>query len=344
MGKPTLFKIWNIRFRLYCVSHCTYETTINMKLILKFRIKSLLITTALILGLSIQTPATAGNHRTNKSYETYHRNSEITENKIKRNGRQHDVSIAISLDTVQYKLRQKQKITLIDVRNPEDFTRLHIPGSINIPLHAVKTKFVLKSFLIVLINDGFQYSLLATECLKLRDMGFKAFILDGGLYTWNRAGSRLTGDLFALEDMKTVTPQRIFREKDFQNILMIDISPVQKEASMKVMPSSKHLPFPDEPGEWARKIERIIASHKNQPFFSILVFNETGDGYSRAKKMLTGLDLNVFFLHGGVAGYRRYVKDLMLSWQPLDSRIKTSRKCVDCVKKIEENINTEVRK
>ncbi len=168
-----------------------------MKFIMTFRSKSLLITTALILGLSIQTPAAAGNHRTNKSYETYHSDSEITENIIKRNGRQHDVSMAISPDTVQYKLKQKQKITLIDVRNPEDFTRLHIPGSINIPLHAVKTKFVLKSFLIVLINDGFQYSLLATECLKLRDMGFKAFILDGGLYAWNRAESQLTGDLFA---------------------------------------------------------------------------------------------------------------------------------------------------
>ncbi len=110
------------------------------------------------------------------------------------------------------------------------------------------------------------------------------------------------------------------------------------------MPSSNHLPVPAEPGEWARKIERIIASHKNQPFFSILVFNETGDGYGKANKILTGLGLNAFFLQGGVAGYRRYLKDLMLSWQPLDSRIKTSRKCATCVKEIEENINTEVRK
>ena len=303
-----------------------------------------MISTALALVLSIQTPAAAGNYKTNKSYESYPSISEIPEKIFKRKDERHDVSMAISPDTVQYKLKQKQKITLIDVRNPEDFTRLHIPGSINIPLHAVKTKFVLKSFLIVLINDGFQYSLLATECLKLRDMGFKAFILDGGLYAWNRAGSQLTGDLFVLEDMKTVTPRRIFREKDFQNILMIDISPVQKETSRKVMPSSKHLPVPTEPGVWARKIERILARHKKQPFFSILVFNETGDGYGKANKILTGLGLNAFFLQDGAAGYLRYLKDLMLSWQPLDSRIKTSRKCATCVKEIEENINIEVCK
>ena len=308
---------------------------------MKFKRTSLLILTALILELSIQAPALAGNHRTNKSYEFYHSKSEIPENIFKPKFIQYDATMAISPETVQSKLKQKQKIALIDMRNPQDFARLHIAGSINIPLHAVKTKFVLKSFLIVLINDGYQYGLLATECLKLRDMGVKAFILDGGLYAWHRAGSRLAGNLFALEEMKTVTPRVFLREKVYKNTLMIDISTVQKETSRKTMPFSKHLPIPAEADEWARNIERIIASHKNQPFFSILIFNDTGDGYGRARKILTGLDLNVFFLQGGVAGYRRYVKDLMLSWQPLDSRIKTSPKCETCVKEIKKDIIRE---
>jgi len=315
-----------------------------MIFIMTFRSKSLLIISALILAMLIQTPTNAGNHKTNKSDESYHSISEIPENIFYRKPKRFDDSYAIPPDAVLYKLKQKQNITLIDVRNPEEFARLHIPGSLNIPLHAVKTKFFLKSFLIVMINEGFQYSLLETECRKLKDMGFKAFILDGGLSAWKRKENRLVGDLFALEEMQVISPQAFFQEKDCENTLVIDIAQVQTEISGQLLPNSKHLPFPDEPGDWARKIERIIASHKNQPFFSILVFNETGDGYSRAKKMLTGLDLNVFFLHGGVAGYRRYLKDLMLSWQPLDSRIKTSRKCVTCVKEIEENIITEVRK
>jgi len=310
-----------------------------------FKRISLLIVTALILGLSVPAPAVTRNHRTHNSYnsyESYHSTSERPENIFNPKLKQYDACLAISPHTVQYNLEQKQKITLIDVRNPKDFARLHVPGSINIPLHAVKTKFVLKSFLIVLINDGFQYSLLATECLKLKDMGFKALILDGGLYAWHRAGSRLVGDLFILEKMKTVTPRKIFREKDFKNILMMDISPVQKETSRKVMPFSKHLPLSAEAGEWARKIEQIIAIHKNQPFFSVLVFNEAGNGYGRANRILSGLDLNVFFLQGGVAGYRRYLKDLVFSWQPLDSRIKTSRKCGICVKEFKKDITREV--
>ena len=134
-----------------------------MKFIITFRSKSLLITTVLILGLSIQVPAAAGNHGTNRTNETYYSISEIPEKLYNRKPKQHESSFAISPDAVLYKLKQKQKITLIDVRNPEDFARLHIPGSLNIPLYAVKTKVFLKSFPIVLINAGFHYSPLASR-------------------------------------------------------------------------------------------------------------------------------------------------------------------------------------
>jgi len=313
-----------------------------MKFIIKSRSKSLLITTVLILGLSIQASA-AGNFTTYKTNESYYSISEIPEKLFNRKPQQHDSSFAISPDEVFYKLKQKQKITLIDVRNQGDFERLHIPGSVNIPLHAIKTKVFLKSFPVVLINEGFHYSPLQGECRQLTDEGFKAFILDGGLLAWKRRGSRLVGDLLALEDMKTVSPWIYLQEKDYENTLVIDISPVQTEISRQLMPYSKHLPLPADPAEWARKFDRIITNYKNQPFLSILVFNETGDGYARTNKILAGLGVNAFYLQGGVAGYKQYLGDLMLSWLPRDSRIKTNRKCRTCSEAIEENIITEVR-
>jgi len=122
-----------------------------------FKRISLLIVTALILGLSVPAPAVTRNHRTHNSYnsyESYHSTSERPENIFNPKLKQYDACLAISPHTVQYNLEQKQKITLIDVRNPKDFARLHVPGSINIPLHAVKTKFVLKSFLIVFLEPA----------------------------------------------------------------------------------------------------------------------------------------------------------------------------------------------
>jgi hypothetical protein len=70
---------------------------------------------------------------------------------------------------------------------------------------------------------------------------------------------------------------------------------------------------------------------------SVVVFNETGDGYSSVSKILAGAGANSFYLQGGVAGYKKYLEDLMLSWRPRDSRIKTNRKCSTCSGKIEEN-------
>ena len=175
-------------------------------------------------------------------------------------------------------------------------------------------------------------------------MGFKVFILDGGLAVLKQKRRPLVGDLLALEEMKVISPQVFFREKDCENTLLIDISPVQAEISRQLMPNSKHIPVPINPGQWVRRLNRIIADYKNQPFLSVVVFNETGDGYEGVNKILAGIDVNAFFLQGGVTGYKRYLEDLMLSWLPRDSRIKTNSICRTCNEKIEENIITKARK
>ena len=307
-----------------------------------FKSKSLLITTALILGLSIQAPAASGNDRTNKSYESYHHISKIPAQLIKRRPKQLDDSLSITPVALLHKLKQKQKIALIDVRNPEDFERMHIPDSLNIPLYAVKTKVFLKRFAIVLVNEGFCHAQLVKECRHLRELGFKAFILDGGLAAWECHGNRLVGDLFALEEIRLISPQILFQEKDYENTLVIDISPIQTKLSKQLLPDSKCLPLPAEPGCWARKFGRTIASHKNKPFLSILFVSQTGDGYDRVNKILADLDLNVFYLQGGLAAYKNYIEDLMLSWRPRQNRIKTSRKCGTCLNVLEKDNFTEV--
>ena len=315
-----------------------------MKLIIRIKPKSPLVIGVLILALSIQVSAAAGNHGADRANEIYHSISQIPEKLYNRKPKQYESSFAISPDEVLHRLKQKQKITLVDVRNPGDFARLHIAGSLNIPLHTLKTKVFLKSFPIVLVNAGFHYTPLETECRKLKDMGFKVFILDGGLPAWKRKGSRIGGDLFALAEMQAVSPHVFFQEKDFENTLVIDIAPVQTELSRQLIPYSRHIPVCAEPSEWFRKLNRIITDHKNQPFLSVVVFNETGDGYDQTNKIFAGLDVNVSYLQSGVAGYKRYLEDLLLSWLPRDSRIKTNRKCKSCVKKIGENIITEIHK
>ena len=312
-----------------------------MNLIRKNKTKGILAIGILMLSLSLQLAAGATDHRTNKTYKINNSLSVIPEKYFDNKPRQYESSFAISPDEVLYKLRQKQTLTLVDVRNSEDFERLHVRASLNIPLYAVKSKAFLKSFPLVLINEGFQYSLLENECRRLKDGGFKVLILDGGIAGWAEQGNVLVGDIFALEELHMISPQEFFRERDSENILAIDIAPVQSEFSQQLMPYSKHLPITSEPAEWARKLDRIIAGHQNQPFLSILVFDETGDGYDRARKLCAGRHVNVFFLQSGIAGYKRYLENLELSWTPRDSRIKTNKPCKICGEEIEESVMTE---
>ena len=252
----------------------------------------------------------------------------IPEELIVRKLKKHDPSLSISADAVLYKIRQNQKFTLVDVRSSEDFERLHIPGSVNIPLYALKTKTYLKSALVVLVNEGFRYGELENECRRLAERGFQMSILDGGLPAWQRKGGQLVGDLFALDEMKTVSSQVFFREKDYQNTVVVDISPTQNEASKQLFPYAKHIQVLDNSNGSYPELRRLIK--KNKPFQSLVIFNATGEYYEKTEKILNQMGIDTFHLQGGVAGYQKYLEGLLLSWKPRDSRMKTVSNCKPC--------------
>jgi len=262
--------------------------------------------------------------------------SKIPDELIVRNFKKHDPSLAISVEAVLYKLRQNQALTLVDVRSRQDFERLYIPGSVNIPLYAVKTKTYLKSAPVVLVNEGFRYAELENESRRLAERGFQVFILDGGLPAWERKGGKLTGDLFALDEMKSVSAAAFFREKDYEDTLVLDISPARSETSSRLIPYAQHIPGLAGNGASASELSKLVAKNKNMPFQSVVIFNETGSQYAKAKKIISRMGLDAFYLQGGVAGYQKYLEGLLLSWKPRDSRMKTVSKCKPCGDKPEE--------
>jgi len=260
--------------------------------------------------------------------------SAIPDELIARKLKKHDPALALSVKAVLYKLKRNQPLTLVDVRRRQDFERLSIPGSINIPLHAVKTKAYLKSTPVVLVNEGFRYGDLTDECRRLAERGFQVFILDGGLPAWQQHGGSLTGDLFALGDIKTVSPREFFRAKDYASTLVIDISPQRSAASSRLMPYAQHLPLPERPDSSNSDLRKIIK--KSQPFQSIVLFDESGEQYEKAEKMMSRMGIEAFQLQGGVAAYQGYLQGLQLSWKSRDSRMKTVGNCKPCGEKAGE--------
>jgi rhodanese-related sulfurtransferase len=256
--------------------------------------------------------------------------SKIPHELIARKIKKHEPSLAISVEAVLYKIKRNQKFTLVDVRSRPEFERLHIPGSVNIALYALKTKAYLKSAPVVLVNQGFHYGPLENECRRLTERGFRASILDGGLPAWKRKGGQLVGDLFALEGMKAVSPQVFFLEKDYEDTLVIDVSPTRTEASRRLIPHAGHIPVGDVSDSSAPTFRKMNAQNKNKPFRAIVIFNETGEQYEKAELILSRMGTEAFFLQGGIAGYQKYLEGLMLSWKPRGHRLKTVSNCKPC--------------
>ena len=294
--------------------------------------KTLCIATTLtvLLVLSISGLTAAETNATNSNI------CQIPVGLITRESRHYEASLAVSVKTVLYTLKQKQKLTLVDVRRPEEFAGLNIPGSINIPLYAIKTKSFLKSTPIIIVNAGYDHRQLEQEVRRLAERGFKASILVGGLAAWNRKGGRLTGDIFALEDMKNISPKVFFRQKYYENTLVVEISPHRSEASGQLLPYARHLPILDDADGSMPALRQLISKYKNKSFFSVLIFNASGKQYAEAEKILNRMGLNAFYLQGGFAAYQKYLEDLQLSWKPRGSRIKTAGSCTPCGQKAKE--------
>ncbi len=134
--------------------------------------------------------------------------------------------------------------------------------------------------------------------------------------------------------MKAVSPQVFFRAKDYENTLVVDISPARSEASSRLIPYANHFPVLDDPDGSMPGLKKLIS--KNQPFHSIIIFNETGEQYEKAQSIMGRKGIETFNLQGGIAGYQKYLEGLMLSWKPRDSRMKTVSNCKPCGEKIEE--------
>jgi len=92
----------------------------------------------------------------------------------KRAFNKREPTLAISVESVLKKLREKQDIILVDVRKKSEFEKFRIPGSISVPLFAVKTKTFLKAKPLVLVNEGYGYRQVEQEVAHLRDSGFRA--------------------------------------------------------------------------------------------------------------------------------------------------------------------------
>lgn len=236
-----------------------------------------------------------------------------------------DSGLFVSPENAAVRARKSPEMLFVDIRSPADFEAISIPGAVNIPLYAVKTKTFLKKKMMVLVNNGFCKRQLTESCRKLKAMDFDPRILNGGLNAWIEKDLPVRGTFFACKAVCRVSPREAFQEKFAQSFLPVNIS---GKPQTKVFKRTRFLD-PSESGSLS-VLTRYNHSHRTG---TILVFNRAGTGYSGLKKKLAAAGIeNVFFLKGGWRGYEAYLDGLDRCRAPKARRIKTVNKtgCKSC--------------
>lgn len=226
----------------------------------------------------------------------------------------------ISIADAQRKRREEQA-TFIDVRRPEHFQSYHIPGSLNMPLHAIKTKGFFKNTPMILVNEGRTSLALEQTCHELRQQGFAhVTVLDGGLHAWHEAQGELVGDVVAQRPLHYVTPEELFAEHGSCDWLVLDFSDGQRRNVYPWLPkniesmgqvealSSVHI------AAWRATVER----HRQLvPHLKVLVVSDSEGDYgpiTAAVRQARLETVKVFYLGFGLKGYEDFLTKHLAMW------------------------------
>lgn len=217
------------------------------------------------------------------------------------------------------------KILLIDVRSQEAYDKLHIPGSLNIPLFAVKTKPFLKTRPIILVNEGFSITPLETECRSLQAKGFHATVLAGGLIAWNAQKAPLEGDPRELATLRMVTADTFHQEKNRPGLVLVDAA--KPEPAKPTQPIN------------AIPLTTFVSTKQKRSPQPVLIFTGDGAGYDNIQYQLEKAGAGpAFFLSGGIQGYNSFLNNLALLHRPQEERTQSISACPSCAKKAKDDV------
>lgn len=259
--------------------------------------------------------------------------SEIPDFLIKRNKTSIDPDLLLSAKDAQKRLNSgsRNNMMLVDVRSSESFNKVRIPGSINIPLFALKTKTFLKTKQLVLVNEGYGYHKLVKECKRLRKEGFKSVcIMKGGLNAWQKAGEQLDGDIFVRKELNKIPPQSFFEDKDYGDVVAVNVYSSEFPEEDTLIPGTINIPLSDDVTELMKDLKRKIATNDERALLYVVIVSEDGLIYESIEGTLEKrITESIFYLKGGLKGYREFLKHQALILQP-KKVVKTKGGCPSC--------------
>ncbi len=221
--------------------------------------------------------------------------------------------------------KEDPRTLLVDVRGEERFKKIHIPDSINVVLHFIKTKDYLRNMHVILVNRGYGQDRLLRQAEQLNKTGFETAVLAGGLAAWSQQGRKLTGsDPAAQSILHTVDPSA-FSAKDFSRY--IDISLEETAGGSDLLSRAEHLSVTslDDLSALVAVIDQVGQS----PSDSVLLFNRNGE-YELLEGLPGKCETTIFFLQAGSEGYDKVLLQQQAILEPKSERMKTIGGCKTC--------------
>lgn len=244
--------------------------------------------------------------------------------------RNYDPALATTPAAAIFGFKEK-KLELIDVRPAADFEKYRIAGSLNIALHALKTKAHLKARPLVLVNEGFVVAPLVRTCRALNLAGFRATILVGGLKAWKQKGGRVVGDPFAMTQMSRITPRQLLWEKGHIGLVMADASGTESSGYEELFPGARHLSLIKK-RKASEALKDMVEAADADPFYKLVIITAGDRENDRIERRLADQGVGrVFFLEGGLPAYETYLEQMQLAKRPASERKVTTGGCKNCV-------------
>lgn len=207
----------------------------------------------------------------------------------------------------------------MDVRDAEAFGHYRIPGSLNIPLHVVKTKAFLRSEPIVLVDQGRVSAALEEGCAALKRAGFSnVSVLQGGLRAWRAGRGPLEGEEGSAGDLDHLMPAELFAERTRDDWLVLILSR-DKQATLRcwLPPRAEQVAAVGDAA--IRAIKAAVAKGRRaSPRLRVVAASDSGtdQDHTTLSALLAKAGVtDAFYLEGGLAGYREFVSNQITIWQ-----------------------------